>query len=241
MCLFCNKVKVFLDYYGTSYDVVEVNSMTKGELGWVEDGWKKVLIVIVGDEKLNDLSVIIVEFMKWFDVSGLSVNVGVWFGAKKTKAYFEREATWTKWVDECFVYVLMLNIYCMWVEVVKFFDYIIKRGNFGYFECESVRWVGAAFMYVIVYRVLKKRYGIEDECVDLYVECDKFVDEVVGFCKFCGGDVLNNVDLCVFGVLRVVKTFETFADVMANISIRFWYECMEKVVGLVICMDGLEN
>jgi microsomal prostaglandin-E synthase 2 len=45
----------------------------------------------------------------------------------------------------------------------------------------------------------------------------------------------------VFGVLRAVKTFETFADVMANTSIRPWYERMEKAVGPATRTDGLEN
>ena len=241
VCPFCNKVKAFLDYHGTPYDVVEVNPMTKGELGWVEDGWKKVPIVTVGDEKLNDSSAIIAELTKRFDASGSSANAGAWFGAKKTKAYLEREATWTKWVDERFVHVLTPNIYRTWAEAVKSFDYITKRGNFGYFERESARWVGAASMYVIAHRVLKKRHGIEDERADLYAECDKFVDEAVGSRKFCGGDAPNNADLCVFGVLRAVKTFETFADVMANTSIRPWYERMEKAVGPATRTDGLEN
>ena len=241
VCPFCNKVKAFLDYHGVPYDVVEVNPMTKGELGWVEDGWKKVPIVTVGDEKLNDSSAIIAELTKRFDASGSSANAGAWFGAKKTKAYLEREATWTKWVDERFVHVLTPNIYRTWAEAVKSFDYITKRGNFGYFERESARWVGAASMYVIAHRVLKKRHGIEDERADLYAECDKFVDEAVGSRKFCGGDAPNNADLCVFGVLRAVKTFETFADVMANTSIRPWYERMEKAVGPATRTDGLEN
>jgi len=241
VCPFCNKVKAFLDFHKVPYDVVEVNPMTKGELSWVKDGYKKVPIVMVGDEKLNDSTDIIVELTKRFDASGSSAKSNGWFGAKKSAAYLEREARWVKWVDERFVHVLTPNIYRTWNEAVKSFDYITKRGNFGYIERESARWVGAASMYVIAHRVLKKRHGIEDERADLYAECDKFVNEALEGRKFCGGDAPNNADLCVFGVLRAVKTFETFTDVMANTSIGPWYARMEKEVGAATRTDGIEN
>ncbi|XP_005088854.1 prostaglandin E synthase 2 [Aplysia californica] len=43
-CPFCCKVRAVLDYHGFSYDVVEVNSVTKKELKWSE--YKKVPILI---------------------------------------------------------------------------------------------------------------------------------------------------------------------------------------------------
>ena len=241
VCPFCNKVKAFLDYHRVPYDVVEVNPLTKGELGWVRDGYKKVPIVTVGEEKLNDSSVIMKELTRRFDENGSSAKSGGWFGGKKTSAYLEREEEWCKWVDARFVHVLTPNIYRTWNEAVRSFDYITKRGNFGFFERESARWVGAASMYVIAHRVLKKRHNIVDERAELYAECDKFVKEAVGPRKFCGGDEPNNADLAVFGVLRAVKTFETFNDVMENTSIRPWYERMKAVVGPSTRTDGIEN
>jgi microsomal prostaglandin-E synthase 2 len=241
VCPFCNKVKAFLDFYKVPYDVVEVNPMTKSELGWVEDGWKKVPIVMVGDEKLNDSSAIVAELTKRFDASGSSAKAGGWFGGKKSKAYLEREEKWMKWIDDRFVHVLTPNIYRTWNEAVRSFDYITQRGNFGYFERESARWVGAASMYVIAHRVLKKRHNIVDERAELYAECDKFVEEGLAGKKFCGGDSPNNADLCVFGVLRAVKTFETFADVMENTSIKPWYDRMVDAVGEASRTDGIPN
>jgi len=40
--------------------------------------------------------------------------------------------------------------------------------------------------------------------------------DAVGKNAFCGGAAPNLADVAVFGVLRAVKTFETFTDVMAN-------------------------
>nr|AGO64144.1 prostaglandin E synthase [Caprella sp. KV-2010a] len=66
-CPFCCKVRAFLDYYGFSYDVVEVNSITRKDVKW--SSYKKVPFLIVespgstdGETKyiqLKDSSVII--------------------------------------------------------------------------------------------------------------------------------------------------------------------------------------
>lgn len=70
-CPFCCKVKAYLDYYGYSYDIVEVNSITKSQLDW--SNYKKVPQVCIqlpsttnpeeyDDEnmmQLNDSSVIV--------------------------------------------------------------------------------------------------------------------------------------------------------------------------------------
>nr|CAG4637130.1 EOG090X08KD [Ceriodaphnia reticulata] len=60
-CPFCKKVRAFLDFSGLTYDVVEVNPVTKKQLGW--STYKKVPIVMVkvkeGYQQLNDSSMII--------------------------------------------------------------------------------------------------------------------------------------------------------------------------------------
>jgi hypothetical protein len=44
-CPFCCKVRAYLDYYGYSYDIVEVNSITKKQIDW--SSYKKVPILAV--------------------------------------------------------------------------------------------------------------------------------------------------------------------------------------------------
>lgn len=60
-CPFCCKVRVFLDYYGISYDVVEVDPVLRKEISW--SSYKKVPILVakVGDgyQPLNDSSMIV--------------------------------------------------------------------------------------------------------------------------------------------------------------------------------------
>ncbi|KAJ8666892.1 hypothetical protein QAD02_008554 [Eretmocerus hayati] len=60
-CPFCCKVRVLLDYYGLSYDVVEVDPVLRQEISWSE--YRKVPILLVkvdkGYQPLNDSSMIV--------------------------------------------------------------------------------------------------------------------------------------------------------------------------------------
>lgn len=60
-CPFCCKVRVFLDYYGISYDVVEVDPVLRKEIGW--SSYKKVPILLTkveeGYQPLNDSTMIV--------------------------------------------------------------------------------------------------------------------------------------------------------------------------------------
>lgn len=48
-CPFCCKVRAFLDYYGISYDIVEVDPVLRQAIGWSE--YKKVPILVAKLEK----------------------------------------------------------------------------------------------------------------------------------------------------------------------------------------------
>ncbi|XP_043287360.1 prostaglandin E synthase 2 [Venturia canescens] len=60
-CPFCCKVRTFLDYYGLSYDVVEVDPVLRREIQW--STYKKVPILLAkvagGYQPLNDSSMIV--------------------------------------------------------------------------------------------------------------------------------------------------------------------------------------
>lgn len=60
-CPFCCKVRAFLDYYGISYDVIEVNPVLRQQIKWSD--YKKVPILLAkvegGYQQLNDSTMII--------------------------------------------------------------------------------------------------------------------------------------------------------------------------------------
>ncbi|XP_018319954.1 prostaglandin E synthase 2 [Agrilus planipennis] len=61
-CPFCCKVRAFLDYYGISYDVIEVDPVLRQSIKWSPYKKVPILLVNVGENKyqpLNDSSMII--------------------------------------------------------------------------------------------------------------------------------------------------------------------------------------
>ena len=132
-------------------------------------------------------------------------------------------------------------MYRTWDEAWKSFDYITQRGNFSAFERFTVQISGATSMYLISHNVLKKRHGIEDERAELYKCLEDWMQNAVGKNAFCGGDKPNLADIAVFGVLRAVKTFDTFEDAKANTSVGPWYKRMQEEVGVASRTDGIEN
>ncbi|KAL3869901.1 hypothetical protein ACJMK2_042526 [Sinanodonta woodiana] len=125
-CPFCCKVRATLDYFGFSYDVIEVNSVTKSQLKW--STYKKVPIMVcdgVGQDgflQLNDSSVImsilgsylvdksqglerVTTFYPGIEAKN-SRGKTVWefpnkyfimFGSRKSKATQEQEKEERKW------------------------------------------------------------------------------------------------------------------------------------------------
>jgi len=60
-CPFCCKARVFLDYFGFSYDVVEVNSVLRQQVKWSKYKKVPILVATSGDQviQVNDSSVIV--------------------------------------------------------------------------------------------------------------------------------------------------------------------------------------
>ena len=240
VCPFCNKVKAMLDFHGVPYDVVEVNPLTKSEMKFSQE-YKKVPVLVVDETQINNSG----DIMRWLEdrvpsATALRKKNGT---AKAKGAAAEKEKRWMSWVDDRFVHVVTPNIYRTWSEAFRSFDYITERGNFNFFERQAVRVAGAVSMYLIAHNVLKKRHGVEDERAELYKDLETWTNEAVGDTQpFCGGASPNLADLAVFGVMRAVKTFETFEDAAREVPrAGEWYRRMEKEVGVASRSDGIQN
>lgn len=214
-CPFCNKVKAFLDYYDIPYKVVEVNPLSKKEIKWSD--YKKVPILMVDGEQLVDSSVIIDQFSEKL------------FPKKSTGSASDEEQKWRKWVDSHLVHVLSPNIYRTTSEALESFDYITSNGNFSFTEKITVKYAGAAAMYVVS-KKLKKKYNITDERAALYEAAETWVDALNGR-EFLGGSKPNLADLSVYGVLRPIRYLRSGKDMVENTRIGDWYTRMEKLVG----------
>uniref|UniRef100_A0A7S1T8I6 Prostaglandin E synthase 2 n=1 Tax=Compsopogon caeruleus TaxID=31354 RepID=A0A7S1T8I6_9RHOD len=213
-CPFCNKVRAFLDFHRVQYRWVEVNPLSKKELSFSE--YKKVPVAVINGEQVNNSADIILR------VDGM-------LHEKNTTFSSEEEEKWFRWVDTWLVKLTPPNIYRTASESLQTFDYLTEVSNFSPWQKQSVRLVGATSMYFIGKR-MKKKYGIEDERQALYSAVDNWID-ALGQKDFLGGDTPNKADLAVFGVLRSLRNFDTYADMMANTHVAGWYRRMEIAVG----------
>ncbi|GLJ08963.1 hypothetical protein SUGI_0099350 [Cryptomeria japonica] len=216
-CPFCNKVKAFLDYHDLPYKIVEVNPISKKEIKWSD--YKKVPILVVDGEQLNDSSAII---------NNLDERIHPNKERLPTKDT-EEEEKWRRWVDEHLVHVLSPNIYRSVSEALESFDYITTNGNFTTLERLTGKYVGAAAMY-FVSKKLKKKHNITDERASLYEAAETWV-KGLNSRTFMGGSKPNMADLAAFGVLKPIRHLQAGKDMIASTNIGPWYSRMELAVG----------
>ncbi|KMZ70328.1 Prostaglandin E synthase [Zostera marina] len=212
-CPFCNKVRAFLDFHDIPYKIVEVNPLNKKEIKW--SGYKKVPILVVDGEQLVDSSDIIDK-----------LNERIHSGNTVTE---DEESKWRGWVDDHLVHMLSPNIYRSPSEAIESFDYITSNGNFSLTERITVKYVGAAAMY-LVSKKLKKRHNITDERRALYDSVETWLNAIDGR-DFLGGSKPNLADLAVFGVLRPIRHLKAGKDMVENTHIGDWFDKMEASVG----------
>ncbi|KRZ51592.1 Epoxide hydrolase 1 [Trichinella nativa] len=151
-CPFCCKVRSYLDYYGYSYELVEVNPITRKEIKFSE--YKKVPILVCGKDdpvQINDSSVIISflqsymlnpnadlhtilsaypsSLIKGDDNKMQLVSPNKYFLMIPEKQQhvneeiLNEERKWRSWVDDCFVHVISPNIYRTMKESLKAFQW----------------------------------------------------------------------------------------------------------------------
>lgn len=158
-CPFCCKARAFLDYFGLSYDVIEVNSVMRTQVKWSK--YKKVPIVVVevGDKviQVNDSSVIVSALYSLLVDSGQTslenvmdcyptikyVDDGVekseiqnkyflmYNEAKvdRSKEDIVEERRWRKWVDDELVHSLSPNVYRSPAEALAAFQWFDQVGG----------------------------------------------------------------------------------------------------------------
>eukprot|EP00262_Sarcandra_glabra_P008013 TRINITY_DN21183_c0_g1_i1.p1 TRINITY_DN21183_c0_g1~~TRINITY_DN21183_c0_g1_i1.p1 ORF type:complete len:327 (-),score=33.17 TRINITY_DN21183_c0_g1_i1:258-1238(-) len=213
-CPFCNKVKAFLDYYDIPYKVIEVNPISRKEIKWSD--YKKVPILTVDGEQLVDSTAII-------------DNLNQRICSEKSVLDDDEEKNWRRWVDDHLVHVLSPNIYRNTSEALESFDYITSHGNFSRTERFTVKYAGAAAMFMVS-KKLKKRHNITDERAALYEAAETWVEALNGR-DFLGGSKPNLADIAVFGVLRPIRYLTAGRDMVENTRIGEWYTRMETAVG----------
>jgi microsomal prostaglandin-E synthase 2 len=212
ICPFCSKVKTYLDYLKVPYDTVEVNPLTKGELGFSKD-YKKVPIMTMGDnEQVNESEQIIA-----FITANLKAKDKV--GAR----FFPQDTgKWAEWSDKKLAVMLYPNITRSLEESWECFAYVDNVKSWNVANRFMTRAAGTVAMSMANGKI-KKKYNIVDERAELKSTLAEWTN-AVGNKKYLHGDFVTMPDLMVFGVLRSISGLSTFREIMAdNNDLKAWY------------------
>lgn len=228
VCPFCNKVRAYLDYHKVPYRVVEVDPLRKTELKELEGDYKKVPIAIINDKQFNGSSAVID-----------AVDVLMRDGAISEKAVAEtdprtkEEKEWIDWLDNHLIHLIAPNIYRTPSESLQTFNYIADKSKFSAWQRATIRYTGAVAMYMIGKR-LKKKYDIKDEREAIHEAVNDWMQAI----RKGGGTYLDGkkdpgvADLSVYGVLKAIETFDTFAEVRErNEEFAQWFDRTKQIVG----------
>jgi len=213
ICPFCHRVKACLDYLKVPYETVEVNPLTKGELKFSKD-YKKVPLAKFGDEVLGDSSVII---------DCISKNYAV------DPRFLPSDSNhWIDWSEKRLAVLLYPNITRSFEESWECFSYALDVPTWSWVNRLSVRSIGAVAMSFANGKI-KKKYNIVDERADLVKVLNEW-KTALGDKKFLHGDTITLPDLMVYGVLRAVRPFRTFKEVVeVDYALMRWYLDVEAV------------
>jgi microsomal prostaglandin-E synthase 2 len=221
-CPFCNKLRAYLDYWRIPYQVVEVNPVGKRELAF--SSYRKVPVLLVNGIQLNDSGDIIKRL------------------ERITEPECNLNTRWFDWIDSWFVHTLPPNIYRTRKEALETFDYIAEKENFSPWQRFTIRYIGAAAMYVVSRR-LKKKYDIVDERQALYTACRDWLT-AVGWPnrRFLGGAQPCAADIAMFGVLRSIEGFTAFRELTMQVpEMIAWYQVMKQQVGPSARIDVIQS
>ncbi|KAI6182001.1 Microsomal prostaglandin E synthase 2 [Aphelenchoides fujianensis] len=157
-CPYCSKVRATLDYYGFSYDVVEVNPVTRTQLKAFK-GYRKVPVLTSSklEEPLKESSQIQSILYSFLVLKDRSLeNVVEMFPkhereeGKKTvtsypNAFFvmregqklteqemqnaREEREWREWTDNHFIHIISPNVYRTWSEALETFRQFDKNAE----------------------------------------------------------------------------------------------------------------
>ena len=218
ICPFCSKVKALLDHLKEPYSTVEVNPLTKSEIGFSKEH-RKVPILVRNGVQVNESDAIIEYLTKELKVKDK-------LGARFFPADSDK---WATWCDKKLAVMLYPNITRSMAESWECFGYVDNVKSWNVTNQFVTRAAGAVAMSLANGRI-KKKYNIADERGELKATLAEWTG-AVGDKKYLHGDYVTLPDLLVFGVLRSISGLTTFKEIMAeNTLLRSWYERMDAAL-----------
>lgn len=212
-CPFCWKVKAFLNYTHTPYDVVEVTPFGMKELDFTEH--KKVPVLKDGDEIVVE-STAIVRYLNDKYAELLPTP---------------QDDEWLAWVDNTLVHYLPPLIHPSIAKSFKNLGLVMVGNNDGAVKRLFVRVAGALVMPRVANK-MKLKHNIQNPAVEFQAAIAHWVDAGLAGKAFYGGEQPSMVDTAVFGVLRSAQGMGILeAAAVTNPAFGNWYEACRPMMG----------
>ncbi|EPB77382.1 hypothetical protein ANCCEY_03535 [Ancylostoma ceylanicum] len=242
--LLSRKVRAFLDYYGFSYEVVEVNPVTKAEIKFSKE-YKKVPILSSNDGTFTD-SVLIISKLATFlrnserELSSIDgdypmieavndKNEFVKCYPQKYVVYPGRtqcseeiaadreERQWREWVDGNFIHLISPNVYRSLGESLETFKWFSEFGDWDRMFTYSGRLLATyvgAFMMWLIAKRLKRRHNIDDERKAMAEAFNEWMNAIGPNREFMGGSAPNLADLGMYGAMTSFSGCSAFRELV---------------------------
>lgn len=237
ICPFCCKVKAFLDWKKIPYSAVDVNPITKAEIAFSKDYRKvpismslcqlrTIFVVVQNGKQVNDSSVIISELL------------GMNQAAAESPQADPAISKWLEFVDKKLAVLLFPNITRNFLESWEAFGYINEVPHFSAVQKLGLRISGSLAMRLANSKI-KKKYAIEDERVALLDAIRTWTKDGLKGRKFHGGEKPDLADVCVYGCLRSIEKFQTFAWLLdeGEKELLIWFNRMAQEIGESSCVS----
>ncbi|KAK6759374.1 hypothetical protein RB195_021141 [Necator americanus] len=245
-CPYCCKVRAFLDYYGFSYEVVEVNPVTKAEIKFSRD-YKKVPILTSNDGTLTDSVLIISKLSTFirnrdtelFEIEELYPMIEALNDKNKfVKCYPQKyvifmdgtqkneqivadreEREWREWVDGKFIHLISPNVYRTFNESLETFKWFSEWGEWDRLFTQKGRILATyvgACIMWLVAKRLKRRHHIDDERDSMADAFKEWMDAIGPNREYMGGSAPNLADLAMYGAMTSFYGCAAFRELVAE-------------------------
>jgi microsomal prostaglandin-E synthase 2 len=147
---------------------------------------------------------------------------------------------WLQFVDKELAVLLFPNITRSMVESWEAFGYINEVPHFNPIQKLVLRLSGSMAMRLANGKI-KKKYQISDEREALVKCVNKWIRDGLQSRKFNGGDTPNLADVAVYGCLRSIEKFTTFAWLLGDVDkeLLVWYNRMRQSIPKSSCVDRI--
>lgn len=247
ICPFCNINKALLGYTGTPYNITEVNPLTKAELKFSTDGYKKVPIATISNEP-SDSGLTQINGSEEINQALLSVPSVIKGLSEKNKLsidIFQNSPSakqWQTFAKDELAPIIYPNICSSLPESYQAFGYVDHVREFTGMQKIMIKGLGSLAMYFAASKIKQKR-NITDEREALRNALKTWKEDGLdnGAKDYGSGSNSPDLgDLAMFGVIHSVKGLNAHDEMILGkgdghdvdpVVLEWYLRMEEQVVG----------